>query len=307
MRKTFALLLAMMLGVVVSVHAVVSPMSNTWVSDYADMISNSAEETINARIDKLGGGAQVAVVTVEFLDGMKIEDYAVTLFNEWGIGDKTEQNGVLLLVSLGDGKYYALQGSGLLRTLPSSTLDTIMDKYLYEGLDSGDYDNAFIDTVDAICDAIDGIYDPSTSSSGYYSNGESASDSEGGLSVVSVLITLIVLFFIFALISSLFAPRGGYYNGYYERRRRAPMFFFFGGPRYRYRRRPYYGPGPDYRDRDYHDRDRRGPRGGGPFGGSGGGFGGGSFGGGSFGGGSRGGFGGGGSRGGGAGGSFGNH
>jgi len=43
-------------------------------------------------------GAEVILVTVESLDGMPIEEYALSLFRSWGLGKREQNNGVLLLV-----------------------------------------------------------------------------------------------------------------------------------------------------------------------------------------------------------------
>ena len=160
MKKLYSLFGVFLLLFITNVHAIVEPMGNTWVHDYGNIISEEAEKEINSRIDSLGGGAQVVVVTVEFFDGYSAEDYAYKLFNEWGIGDKDENNGVLLLVSMGEEEYYYLQGSRLEKKLPSSALGNICDDYLVDDLIDGDYDRAFVNTVDAICDRIDKMYTP---------------------------------------------------------------------------------------------------------------------------------------------------
>ena len=41
---------------------------------------------------------QVVVLTVESLDGMEIEDFCQQVFQEWGIGDKETNNGVLIVI-----------------------------------------------------------------------------------------------------------------------------------------------------------------------------------------------------------------
>ena len=43
--------------------------------------------------------AQVVVVTVNDLSRMEIEEYALNLFRNWGIGDREKNNGVLILVN----------------------------------------------------------------------------------------------------------------------------------------------------------------------------------------------------------------
>ena len=69
--------------------AVVDPPENTYVADYAGVLTADTEEYIIDRNETLNGatGGAIEVVTVDFLDGMAIDDYAYELFNAWGIGD----------------------------------------------------------------------------------------------------------------------------------------------------------------------------------------------------------------------------
>ena len=58
-------------------------------------------------------------MTVDFIGESNIEEYARTLFNKWGIGDKDKNNGVLLLMVIGAENYWCQQGSGLESQLPT--------------------------------------------------------------------------------------------------------------------------------------------------------------------------------------------
>jgi len=44
--------------------------------------------------------AQIAVVTLPTVKPMTIEQYAVGLFERWGIGQKDKDNGILLLMAV---------------------------------------------------------------------------------------------------------------------------------------------------------------------------------------------------------------
>src|SRR6478735_875718 len=56
---------------------------------------------------------QIAVVIINDLNDIPIEDYAVKLFREWGIGGAKHNNGVLLLISKNDRKFRIEVGYGL--------------------------------------------------------------------------------------------------------------------------------------------------------------------------------------------------
>ena len=70
--------------------------------------------------------AEVVVVTVTSLDGMTIEEYANRLFADWGIGTKTKDNGVLLLVAPAERKVRIEVGYGLEGSLPDGLAGEIV-------------------------------------------------------------------------------------------------------------------------------------------------------------------------------------
>ena len=82
-----------------------NPTREFYVGDFADILSSETEAWIiqtNLNYERTAERPQVVVVTVPDLQGMTIESYAVALFEKWGIGNKEYDNGVLLLLSVGD-------------------------------------------------------------------------------------------------------------------------------------------------------------------------------------------------------------
>lgn len=131
--------------------AVVEPTNAGYVNDYANVLSDETEQYIvekNRALD-IATGAQIVVVTVDFLDGMDIEEYAYTLFNEWGIGDAEKNNGLLLLLAIGEENYWAVQGKGLEGVLSSGTLGDYLYTYLEPDFAAGDYDAGVNQVFDA--------------------------------------------------------------------------------------------------------------------------------------------------------------
>lgn len=146
--------------------AIVDPPENTYVADYAGVLDSDTEEYIIQRNETLNQatGAAIEVVTVDFLDGMEIDDYAYELFNTWGIGDDEADNGLLLLLAIGEENYYALQGSGIADALSASTLDDYLWNYLETDFAAGDYDAGVRSVFDAFYDWYDSYYGLSSSS-----------------------------------------------------------------------------------------------------------------------------------------------
>ena len=96
-------------------------------------------------------GAEMAVVVVSSLDGLSVEEAAVKLFELWGIGKKSKDNGLLLLWSTGDRRVRVEVGYGLEGTLPDGKVGAILDTYVIPKFKAGDFDQGSIDGVDAWC------------------------------------------------------------------------------------------------------------------------------------------------------------
>ena len=106
------------------------PTHDIYVVDNANMLDNSTKSDILNKGKELeeNTGAQFVVVTINSLDGQDIESYSNDLFNSWGIGNKDNNNGVLLVVAKNDHKYRLEIGSGLEGTLTDSLCYDLLSK-----------------------------------------------------------------------------------------------------------------------------------------------------------------------------------
>jgi uncharacterized protein len=86
-----------------------------YVTDLAQVIDPATKaklETLCAEVEQKTG-AQIAVVTVDSLDGQSREDYAADLYKHLGVGSKKDNRGVLLLVAPKERQYKIEVGYGL--------------------------------------------------------------------------------------------------------------------------------------------------------------------------------------------------
>src|SRR5437667_8404270 len=88
---------------------------NGYVSDLAGVITPEARTRLEALCSEVEQktGAQLAIVTVQSLEGEIVENYAVGLFKQLGVGSKKDNRGVLLLVAPNERKYRIEVGYGL--------------------------------------------------------------------------------------------------------------------------------------------------------------------------------------------------
>ena len=239
--------LAAIMSLVLSLCAgafALEPSQSFYVCDDANVISQETETYIcdeNYRLYDQCFGAEVVVVTVDFLDGRNSEEYAYQVFNDWALGDKDEGNGVLILICPGEEKFWVTSGSGLTRELSAGTLDDILYEYMEGYFDDGDYDAAALNTFKAIVSVIDDKYGVTESQADawYNNNGDAAqpddmqpqqSEPAGGASmdrILGFIILLVIVLVILRAIRSIGRPRR-YYGGAYVPR---PHRGFFGGSR----------------------------------------------------------------------------
>ena len=310
--------------------ALVAPSEDYYVTDDAGVLTEKTRQDIisaNIDLELKCNGAQIVIVTVEYLNGVPSDEYASRLFNDWGVGAREANNGMLLLLATEEQKGWLTVGAGISGAFTNNMVNAYLDSYFWPEVDARNFDTA----VRNICEELFSWY------AGYY--GVNQDRNEGapvqptpGYSVQEdyyshsygynpyPVMALVFWFFLFLVVFIIIiaAARS-------DRRRHSAYYVHMGMPIPRYHWWYMWGHRP-YRLWHYnHWRGPRGPRGPGGFGGpprgpggfggssgggsgrSGGGFGGfgGSSGGGRSGGGfggfGGGGFGGGGSRGGGGG------
>jgi uncharacterized protein len=182
------------------------------VNDFANVIEKETEqqlETILTNFENLSG-AQIAVVTVKSLNDRPVEEFAVDLYREWGIGAKSGEHkdkGALLLIALDDRKTRLEVGYGLEGDLPDGLAGEIirrMQPYLQQGQYSQGLNVGVRTLVDTLSErwniSLAGIEDRSY-----------AYEGPGQIQAVrmkSLLLLLLFGFFLLILMSAIARSRG---------------------------------------------------------------------------------------------------
>ena len=216
------------------------PAANFFVNDLAGVLTQEQGNAILALNDNLaGGGAQVVVLTVDFLGGMNIADYALEVFNRWGIGDSERNNGVLILLAIAEDNYYVATGSGVETVISSGQIQLILDTYMEPYFDAGDFGGGVVATATEIARRLLAHYgttgaapiDDAAAITPHTAEPVAAATSAAGLSatVFSLLTNVFVVFIIIVLLIVIFTPR-------------RPMMGPMGGPMRPMRRRWFGGP-----------------------------------------------------------------
>jgi len=99
-----------------------------YVNDFAHVIDAASSDRLAAYcgIVERSTGAQMAIVTVDSLDGDDVADVANKLYHQWGIGKKPADEGVLILFAIKDKKDRAEIGYGLEPVITDADAGSIM-------------------------------------------------------------------------------------------------------------------------------------------------------------------------------------
>ena len=124
------------------VFAYTSPGKPTgFVNDFANILNanDKAElENILSNYQKQSTN-EISVVTISSLGDETIDTYAYKLFQEWGIGKKGNDNGLLMIFSMNDRKMRIEVGYGLEQYITDAKASSIIRNILTPAFKSGDY------------------------------------------------------------------------------------------------------------------------------------------------------------------------
>lgn len=124
-----------------------------WVSDEANVLSEQTEAFLNRTISdfEIETSYEIAVVTVREVNADTTpRDFGIRLFNNWGIGKASQNNGVLLFLSMGDRRVELITGSGIEQILTDAEAQGIVDSDMLPFLRSDRPNQAVRAGVDAI-------------------------------------------------------------------------------------------------------------------------------------------------------------
>jgi uncharacterized protein len=126
-----------------------------YVNDFANVLSQTAKFQLTALCNEVDqkAHAQITVVTVQSLEGRPIQEFAVDLFKQWGIGPKQSDRGVMILLAVEDRRYWTEVGYGLESILPDGKTGAI-GREAVPYLREGNYDAAVLLMTQRFADVI---------------------------------------------------------------------------------------------------------------------------------------------------------
>lgn len=121
-------------------HAQDFPKPTGHVNDFAGVMGSDAQKLEAFLRDfKTKTGVEIAVATVPDMGGLDENTYAVKLMQEWGVGSKELNDGLLFLVAKKERRLRIEVGYGLEHIITDARAGMIRDRYMVPYLRNDDY------------------------------------------------------------------------------------------------------------------------------------------------------------------------
>jgi len=220
MKKSPISLLVLMLFASFSfIHGTNIPYLTGRVNDNAQILSENTRKSLGETLKEheMKTTNQIVILTVNSLEGENIEDYANNVFNEWKLGQKDKDNGILIVVVPDERRMRIEVGYGLEGSLPDLMAGRIINNIITPRFREEDFDGGITEGVQAVISVLEGNDQAITSAmdeSNNYSESSNFSDFEG--SDLSIAERILLGAFIFGIIGmftaiGIFTPGFGWF------------------------------------------------------------------------------------------------
>jgi uncharacterized protein len=154
------ILIVIMLLMPLPLSALDVPQLGGRVNDYAGMLSPETKSRLEQKLSAFehDQSTQIVVLTIPSLQGDNIDQFAIKVAENWKIGQKGKDNGVILILAQAERKVRIEVGRGLQGVLPDITAGQIIRNTMRPYLKEGNFDQGITVGVDAIIAATKGEF-----------------------------------------------------------------------------------------------------------------------------------------------------
>ncbi len=148
------LLLAAFATDVLAASALPSPTGP--VTDLVGVLDQRARQQLSGILDRVRErtGAEVAILVVPSTAPDTIDEYSIAIFDQWKIGQKGKDNGLLFLVAVQDRRMRITTGYGLEAILPDGKVGAIRDRAIIPLFRAGRYADGIMRGTEALADVL---------------------------------------------------------------------------------------------------------------------------------------------------------
>jgi len=169
------------------------------VNDFAHLMTADEANTLENKLDRYNDSTstQIAIVTIESLEGAEVGSYAAELGKKWGVGTKENHNGIMILVSKAEHKVTIRTGYGVEEKLGAIICNRIIENQLVPDFKGGNYYAGFDAATTEIIQRLAGTFQ---------GNGPTTHAPQKGIPIW-LIIAIIVLLLI--ILPNIFGGGGG--------------------------------------------------------------------------------------------------
>ncbi|MCR5062678.1 MAG: TPM domain-containing protein [Treponema sp.] len=149
LNRRIRFLLILLAFCAIPLSAAKVPELKSRVNDYAGVISDKTEAEINEYLTALEEqtGIQIAVLTVQSLEGDDIASFGIKVADSWKIGSEANDNGAILIAAMQEHDIRIEVGDGLEGELTDAKCGLILRNVIIPSFREGDYSEGILEGV----------------------------------------------------------------------------------------------------------------------------------------------------------------
>ena len=163
----------------------------SWVNDYANLFSQAEASRLEQKLNafEYRSSTQIFVVTLDDNGGYPVSMLAPMIGEAWGVGQKGEDNGLLILVDMQDQDVQISTGYGLEEYVPDAIAKRVMENEIIPSFKQGAYFEGIDAATEVLISLLDGKFTPDEY--------RKQSSSGGGAGIGGVIFMIILFSLIF--------------------------------------------------------------------------------------------------------------
>jgi uncharacterized protein len=162
------------------------------VNDFAGVLSPDQKEALERKLVEYDDSTsvQIVIVTIKTTGDYDEQQFALKILRDWGVGNKSTNNGLVLLAVIDDRKVRIETGYGLEGAVPDIIAKRIIENDIIPAFKSGNFYRGFDEATSSIMSAVKGEYQ---APEGYRNRGKATDGSKLLMMMAVMLIVLWIL------------------------------------------------------------------------------------------------------------------
>jgi len=183
------------------------------VVDNAGVLSSGELQQLENKLQNFyrKSSTQIVILTIETSDGEPLSMYATEIGQRWGVGQKGQDNGIVIVAAMKDRDVFITNGYGVEEFIPDAIAKRIVEAYIVPNFKQSSYAKGFDEATTQIIGLLEGTFKAEDI--------KADKKTPGGRLIFFIIIIIFIVF-------SSFRRRGG---GGFGGRSGGPIIFGGGG------------------------------------------------------------------------------